>query len=145
MSRIALLPLLLALAACAPEPRVVPIVGPDGSRMLHVSCGDSEGECYRLAGERCPYGYDVGATIAGAGNMLVRCRAPMTRPVYAPAPYPQDQPRHAPVAATPASTSNAPVPPPPAAPSASSVVVRTLPPAAPPSPRSAPPRVDLGY
>lgn len=83
--RVLLASLVVLLVSGCTQPRVVPIIGPDGSRMLHVSCGDREGECYRLAGEHCPYGYDVGRTIAGSGNMLVRCRTPAyssPRPAY---------------------------------------------------------------
>lgn len=60
--------------ACAPQSRAVPIVGPDGSRMLHVSCGSDEARCYQLASEHCPYGYDLSKT-ASDGNFLLRCRA----------------------------------------------------------------------
>ena len=125
VARLALASVLLGLG-CS-EPRVVRIIGPDGSRMLHVSCGAHEGECYRLAGERCPYGYDVGRTIAGAGNMLVRCRAPTVEPVYptvqyrtpAPAAAPtgayvpplRPSPYHQQQAASPAPSGSAPAPP----------------------------------
>ncbi len=81
------------------EPRAVPIIGPDGSHMLHVSCGARQGECYRLAGEYCPNGYDVGRTIGGEGNMLVRCRAPMVEPVYPVMQYGAPAPAAAPTGA----------------------------------------------
>ena len=89
--------------ACAPQARAVPIVGPDGSRMLHVSCGSDEARCYQLASEHCPYGYDLSKT-ANDGNFLLRCRAwqsgpaasfqapplvvdPYAPPQLAPSPY----------------------------------------------------------
>lgn len=66
----------VAVLACAAEPKVTPIVGPDGSRMFHVSCGGQEARCYELAGERCPNGYEFGRTIRERGSLLVRCRMP---------------------------------------------------------------------
>jgi hypothetical protein len=61
--------------ACTATPSVYRIVGPDGSPMLHVSCGREQGRCFQLAGERCPNGYGI-HTIGPAehGNFLVRCR-----------------------------------------------------------------------
>lgn len=68
---------------CAPaktpeaQVRVRAIVGPDGTQMLHISCGEDEGLCYQAAGERCPAGYDVGKTHSMlVGNFFVRCRPP---------------------------------------------------------------------
>jgi hypothetical protein len=55
-------------------PSAVPIVGPDGTAMLHVSCGADTASCYRLAGERCPFGYAMFQSAGGPGNVLVRCR-----------------------------------------------------------------------
>ena len=49
------------------------IVGPDGSAMLHVSCGDDEGFCYALAGTHCPSGYEIHPAMGKRGNYLVRC------------------------------------------------------------------------
>ncbi|MBX3181591.1 MAG: hypothetical protein KIT72_13030 [Polyangiaceae bacterium] len=74
----------LSLFGCAQQQRsaetsgvVRPIVGPDGSQLLHISCGADEGRCYQLAGERCPAGYDVGRTHSGErGQLFVRCRPP---------------------------------------------------------------------
>jgi len=77
-------------AACA-EPRSVPVIGPDGSRMLHVSCGGDEARCFELAGRACPMGDDMQST--AGGNFLVRCRAPgnvamlSQDGVLAPSPY----------------------------------------------------------
>ena len=62
-----------ALAMGCAEPRSVPVIGPDGSRMLHVSCGGDEARCFELAGRACPMGYELLST-AGR-NFLVRCRA----------------------------------------------------------------------
>jgi hypothetical protein len=53
------------------EPAAHPIVGPDGSAMLHVSCGHDEARCYELAGRSCPAGYDLALT--PRHNLLVRC------------------------------------------------------------------------
>jgi len=60
-----------ALAGCA-EPRSVPVIGPDGSRMFHVSCGGDEARCFELAGRICPMGYEMMPT--ANKNYLVRCR-----------------------------------------------------------------------
>lgn len=66
-----------ALAGCL-VPGAQPIVGPDGSPMLHVHCGSEQSECFRLAGEQCPAGYDYAPVYdARDGNFLVRCRGPM--------------------------------------------------------------------
>lgn len=75
VGRFALCLPLIALA-CAAEPKATPIIGPDGSRMFHVSCAGNEARCYELAGERCPMGYDLGRTIGERGSLLVRCRGP---------------------------------------------------------------------
>jgi hypothetical protein len=42
--------------------------------MLHVSCTHDEAACYRLAGERCPFGYAIFRSAGEPGNFLVRCR-----------------------------------------------------------------------
>ena len=93
MHRPALFLLSLAFLGCSARPPVaVPIVGPDGVPMLHVSCEANEASCYRIAGQYCPTGYAIDAT--PGGNFLVRCRAPAPawspRPVsaaLAPSPY----------------------------------------------------------
>jgi hypothetical protein len=77
LSTRALSALLLALGplACT-SPLARPIVGPDGSAMVHVRCGADQGACFRLAGELCPRGYDMKPVLSGNdGNFLVRCRA----------------------------------------------------------------------
>lgn len=58
---------------CARQTEIVPIVGPDGGRVLHVGCAGDDASCYRLAGEACPYGYDMTPTLGPRGNYLVRC------------------------------------------------------------------------
>src|SRR5258706_2458495 len=68
---------LLGLLACAcRSPGSERIVGPDGSAMSHVHCGSEQGECFRIAGELCPGGYELQPVLSGSdGNFLVRCRA----------------------------------------------------------------------
>lgn len=71
---------LLAMA-CAPAERpVAQLIGPDGARVYHVSCAQSEAHCFLLAGQSCPFGYDYAST--PQRNLLVRCKAAM-----APNPY----------------------------------------------------------
>jgi hypothetical protein len=66
---------MLGLYGCR-EPGSTRIVGPDGSQMSHVHCGADQGECFRIAGELCPGGYDLKPVMStGDGNFLVRCRA----------------------------------------------------------------------
>lgn len=79
-----LLSALLLAPACASEPRVTPIVGPDGSPMLHVSCGGAEASCFELAGRRCPQGYEMARTQGDSGNYLVRCRGQVGSGTWAP-------------------------------------------------------------
>lgn len=120
--------------ACASEPKLTPVVGPDGSQMFHVSCAGHEGRCYALAGERCPQGYDIGRTPGERGNFLVRCRQPgysASAPSWAPTLE---------LAPTPYGTSSPPV---------SVVPATTAPPGYPPlGPARAPegaPKNDVGY
>jgi hypothetical protein len=80
MSRWLLVLLALAPACTVQEPPVSRLIGPDGARVYHVSCADSEARCFQLAGESCPFGYDYAAT--PQRNLLVRCKAAM-----APNPY----------------------------------------------------------
>jgi hypothetical protein len=78
----------LGLAGCV-TPGAQPIVGPDGSPMLHVHCGSRQSECFRLAGESCPYGYDFAPVYAADdGNFFVRCRPAHIAAVPPPAPAP---------------------------------------------------------
>ncbi len=96
---LAIVATLLAVAGCSgPErtrPTALPIVGPDGSPMLHVSCGAREGQCYELAGRYCPLGYAIATTGSTRGNFLVRCRRAPTPVAFdvvvtdrlAPSPY----------------------------------------------------------
>jgi len=80
----------LALVGCA-EPRSVPVIGPDGARQFHVSCGGDEAKCFELAGQDCPGGYQLWAT--PGRNYLVRCReagfvaAAARDNMLAPSPY----------------------------------------------------------
>ncbi|MCA9646624.1 MAG: hypothetical protein H6718_14490 [Polyangiaceae bacterium] len=121
--------LALAVLGCArtQPPRaatVRPIIGPDGSQMLHVSCAGDEGLCYQAAGEACPGGYDVGRTHSvSQGNFFVRCRPPSYSDAWSvrggaapstPLPAP-------PATATPPATTTA--PPGPVSPSASAPVI----------------------
>src|SRR6266540_2210781 len=81
-----------ALGACE-TPRSRSVVAPDGQKALFVECGSDQGACFALAGQSCPYGYDIRPAVAGeSGSYLVRCRyAPM--PVaLAPAPVPTTPP-----------------------------------------------------
>lgn len=65
-----------ALLGCAAPPGAQPIVGPTGQPMAHVHCGGNQGQCFRIAGELCPQGYDIQPVLSGAdGNFLVRCHA----------------------------------------------------------------------
>jgi len=64
-----------ALSGCARQPRVRAIVGPDGTDMLHVSCGSDQGACFQLAGRRCSAGYELTPIFDPSNNnFLVRCR-----------------------------------------------------------------------
>lgn len=72
---LALTALALALVTACSSPGARRIVGPDGSPMAHVHCGSEQAECFRLAGELCPGGYDMQPVLTGNhGNFLVRCR-----------------------------------------------------------------------
>ena len=82
MGRQLLVGLGLLLAACVETPGAERIVGPDGTLMLHVHCADEQVACFRLAGERCPHGYDLSPIFdPHDGNFLVRCREPQAATV----------------------------------------------------------------
>ena len=67
---------LVLLGVGCSAPGVRPIVGPDGSAMLHVHCGGDQAKCFELAGQSCPRGYDLSPIFdVSQGNYLVRCRA----------------------------------------------------------------------
>src|SRR3954466_8720765 len=85
---------LLGLLACAcRSPGSERIVGPDGSAMSHVHCGAEQGECFRIAGELCPSGYEMQPVLSGTdGNFLVRCRAAGTSAVAAQCSAPAASP-----------------------------------------------------
>jgi len=74
--------LCLALASCVEPPGAARIIGPDGTRMLHVHCADEQVACFQIAGSRCPHGYDLSPIFdPHDGNFLVRCRDPQAAPV----------------------------------------------------------------
>jgi hypothetical protein len=73
--------LLLVAPGCAEQPGATRIVGPDGTRMLHVHCEGEQVACFRIAGDRCPQGYDLSPIFdPHDGNFLVRCRTPQAAP-----------------------------------------------------------------
>src|SRR6478735_10001559 len=84
----AALSLLLLAPGCAEPPGAARIVGPDGTRMLHVHCEGEQVACFQIAGDRCPHGYDLSPIFNPRdGNFLVRCREPQVSPtVHASAP-----------------------------------------------------------
>ena len=85
--------LLLFAAGCVEQPGSAAIVGPDGTRMLHVHCASDQVACFQIAGTRCPHGYDLSPIFDPRdGNFLVRCRAPQTAPVIAQSPAPAPTP-----------------------------------------------------
>ncbi|HEX3854825.1 MAG TPA: hypothetical protein VHW01_27880 [Polyangiaceae bacterium] len=129
----------LALVACVEQPGAERIIGPDGTQMLHVHCGDEQVACFQMAGERCPHGYDLSPIFdPHDGNFLVRCRTPMTTPGFVAAAA--TQPAHASTQPRP----NEGWPP-------SEVAMPTEPwpapssTALPPAPRTATGAVDIGY
>jgi hypothetical protein len=77
--------LLSALAGACVEPAGADhIVGPDGTQMLHVHCGDEQVACFQLAGELCPRGYYLSPVFdPHDGNFLVRCKDPAQASVVA--------------------------------------------------------------
>jgi hypothetical protein len=94
----------LGVTSCV-QPSVRPIVGPDGTATLFVSCSDS-GECYELAGKSCPQGYNIQrARGATPESYLVRCRTSAVA-TAAPPPFaygPQPAQYGTPTQSTPAS------------------------------------------
>jgi hypothetical protein len=73
----------VAIGCTAPSVR--PIVGPDGSAMLHVHCGGDQAKCFELAGQSCPHGYDLSPIFdVSQGNYLVRCRQAVAARVVTP-------------------------------------------------------------
>jgi hypothetical protein len=79
----------LLFVGCVEPPGAQRIVGPDGTLMLHVHCADQQVECFQLAGERCPHGYDLSPIFdPHDGNFLVRCREPQTTTVAVGNPAP---------------------------------------------------------
>jgi len=92
------LSLALFAPGCVEPPGAARIVGPDGTHMLHVHCQDEQAACFRIAGDRCPNGYDLSPIFdPHDGNFLVRCREPQAVPApavlaSAPAPRPSSAP-----------------------------------------------------
>jgi len=90
------LSLLLLVPSCATPPGAVPVVGPDGTRMLHVHCASDQVACFQIAGDHCPHGYDLSPIFdPHDGNFLVRCREPRASPAVlasAPATRPSSTP-----------------------------------------------------
>jgi hypothetical protein len=65
------------LGSCVEPAGAERIIGPDGTQMLHVHCGDEQVACFRVAGEMCPRGYSLSPIFDPRdGNFLVRCRDP---------------------------------------------------------------------
>jgi hypothetical protein len=90
------------LASACSSPGSERIVGPDGSAMSHVHCGSLQGECFRIAGELCPGGYEMQPVLSGSdGNFLVRCRVGGAQAVATQCAAPAAAPAHA-VATVPA-------------------------------------------
>jgi hypothetical protein len=88
--------LCLSLGACVEPAGAAHIVGPDGTRMLHVHCGDDQVACFQIAGEQCPGGYFLSPIFdPHDGNFLVRCKDPAQPGVVAVASQraPAIQPR----------------------------------------------------
>jgi hypothetical protein len=91
--------LLLVASGCAEQPGASRIVGPDGTRMLHVHCGGEQVACFQIAGAHCPQGYDLSPVFDPRdGNFLVRCREAQAAPVIAKAPTPAPTPSPPPAA-----------------------------------------------
>src|SRR5262252_3355706 len=101
------------VTACA-EPGVSPIVGPDGSAMLHVHCGGDQAACFQIAGRSCPHGYDMSPIFdVSQGNFLVRCREAGTARVATTTDPSAWRPNSdvVPLRSTPASVTNRELPP----------------------------------
>jgi hypothetical protein len=139
-----------SLVGCTSAPGSQRIVGPDGSAMAHVHCGDDQGTCFRIAGELCPSGYDIQPVLSGSdGNFLVRCRTAAPAVVAVATPSPAASAPPGPAATTAAARSTSETWPPahepwptanPWAPPQTSAAVQ--PPRAAPNPTT---EVDLGY
>ena len=90
------LSLVLLAAGCAQPPGATRIIGPDGTRMLHVHCASEQAACFQIAADRCPHGYDLSPIFdPHDGNFLVRCREPQASPLVvtrSPSPAPNNSP-----------------------------------------------------
>lgn len=136
--------LLLLASGCVEQPGAAGIVGPDGTRMLHVHCGGDQVACFQIAGARCPHGYDLSPVFDPRdGNFLVRCRVPQAATVIAQSPAPAPSAAPAPNASPAATVSDRWPPAEVARPSEPwpTHAASDLPPA----PRNANGTVDLGY
>lgn len=84
--------LVALVSGCAEQPGASRIVGPDGTRMLHVHCAGDQVACFQIAGAQCPSGYDLSPVFdPHDGNFLVRCREAQAA-VAAKAPAPISNP-----------------------------------------------------
>ncbi len=84
------------VAGCV-EPGAARIVGPDGTQMLHVHCGDEQAACFQIAGDACPHGYYLSPIFdPHDGNFLVRCKPPLEPVTIASAPQAAPAPATAP-------------------------------------------------
>ena len=102
-----LLPALLgSLAIACVEPAgATRIVGPDGTRMLHVHCAEEQVACFQLAGQLCPSGYDLSPIFdPHDGNFLVRCKSAFSAAAAVIASGPAPQPLPAPPSSAPQQT-----------------------------------------
>lgn len=110
---------LALLVACGGQPQARNVTGPDGSPMLHVTCGRDQGACFELAGRGCPNGYKVFPIFDPRdNNFLIRCQggdiAALPAPpaanfgaaAFTPAPAPRGAwPENVSIASTPPPTS----------------------------------------
>jgi hypothetical protein len=84
--------------ACSPTPSARSVTGPDGSPVLHVSCGVDQATCFELAGRACPNGYYYAPILdPHDNNFFVRCRVGETGTAIAASAGP---PTRTPVAVT---------------------------------------------
>lgn len=61
----------LALAACT-RLSYQRVTAPDGSQAWALHCGGGQADCMRVAGQKCPGGYDV--LSSAPFDMMVRCK-----------------------------------------------------------------------
>jgi len=132
-----------AFIGCVEQPGAERIVGPDGTQMLHVHCGDEQVACFQIAGERCTHGYDLSPIFdPHDGNFLVRCRTPVSVPGFAATASPPLSPGRSSASAQPRPDDGWP-PAEVATPTEPWPVTSSS--ALPPAPRTATGAVDIGY